>query len=91
MSADDRIVVQQNSAGRWVAQHCFNNGDDLPDPEKVPYAATWQTLDFAIEMNRDRARETEYGFVVVEGHKTKEKVKTFSSELNDLLVKYGYV
>lgn len=62
MSADDRIVVSQRKDGRWVVQYSFAS-QDFPDPEKG--IISYKTLEEAIEMHHDEARETEYGFHIV--------------------------
>lgn len=94
MSADNMIFVQQNSKNRWVAQHWFSSNDGKPDPEVVPYGDTYASLQLCIEMNRERARETEYGFNINEGayvaiYAEREENDTFKKELAQLLNKYS--
>jgi hypothetical protein len=94
MSADNMIYIQQNSKGRWVAQHWFASNDGKPDPEVVPYGDTYASMQLAVEMNHDRARETEYGFTMDEGayaavRKERQKGEDFQKELSSLLNRYS--
>lgn len=94
MSADDLIYVQQNSKGRWVAQYWFDSNDGKPDPEVVPYGDTYASMQLAIEMNHDRARQTEYGFTIDEKayaavRVERQKNESFQEELRSLLNRYS--
>lgn len=94
MSTDNLIYVQQNSKGRWVAQHWFASNDGKPDPEVVPYGDTYPSMAMAIEMNHDRARETEYGFEIDESayaavREERKKNESFQEELRALLNRYS--
>lgn len=92
MSADNLIYIQQNSKGRWVAQHWFASNDGKPDPDVAK--DTYPSMQVAVEMNHDRARETEYGFHIEEKsyaalQEERKKSESFQEELRALLNRYS--
>ena len=92
MSADNLIYIQQNSKGRWVAQHWFASNEGKPDPDVAK--DTYASMQLAIEMNHDRARETEYGFHIDESayaaiQAERLESENFQEELTSLLNRFS--